>query len=153
MHDSPRYRKGSWTIVEARTVEQLLDASDLFDNPITSESAADSLARSDHHLLLALNSENQAIGFVSGVEMRHPDKPPEMFINELGVATDWRRKGIARELVCALANIARTNGAYSLWTATEPDNVAALATYRSVGALTDETAVMVAVDLRPDAAE
>lgn len=150
MHDSTHHSVSSWTIVEAKTVQQLLDASDLFDNPVTSEGASDSLECSGHHLLLALNSENKAVGFVSGVEMRHPDKQAEMFINELGVAIDWRKKGIARDLVRALADIARGNGIHSLWTATEPDNIAALATYRSLEAYTDETAVMVEIDLRPE---
>lgn len=149
--DPRQYRTSSWTIIEARTVQQLLDASDLFDNPITPQGAADSLARSGHHLLLALSPERKAIGFVSGVEMRHPDKQPELFINELGVAFNWRKKGIARELLRALADIARSNGIHSLWTATEPDNIAALATYRSAGARIDETAVMISVDLHPDA--
>lgn len=79
--------------------------------------------------------------------MRHPDKAPEMFINELGVAEAWRRRGVARDLLRALGDIARNRQIHTLWTATEPDNLAALATYRSLGAEADETAVMISIDL------
>lgn len=137
----------TWTVVEAKTPHDLLEATDLFDHDITPEGAADSLARPGHHVLLARASDGSAIGFISGVEMRHPDKACEMFINELGVTEAWRRQGVAHDLVRTLAQLARARGIAALWTATEPDNHAALATYRSHGATAHETAVMISIDL------
>lgn len=88
----------------------------------------------------------ETIGFVSGVEMPHPDKHAEMFVNELGVGLAWRRRGVARSLLSALGDIARLRGCAGLWTATEPVNEAALATYRSLGADADRIAVMIDID-------
>ena len=81
------------------------------------------------------------MGFVSGVEVTHPDKGTEMFLYELGVDEQYRRQGIARALVVALAGIAIDNGCYGMWVGTEHDNVAALATYRSAGAGPPEPSV------------
>lgn len=147
MPDPEAFPARPWTISEPRTPAQLLSAAELFDDPVTPASAADTLGRPGHHLLVALTHENEPIGFISAVAMRHPDKPPEMFINELGVAEAWRRRGVALDLLRALAEMARARGALELWTATEPDNLAALATYRAAGARTDGIAVMVSLDL------
>ncbi len=83
------------------------------------------------------------LGFVSGVETTHPDKGTEMFLYELGVAEDARRRGVGGALVDALATLARERGCYGMWTATEHDNAAALATYRGAGARTDASHVTV----------
>ena len=39
------------------------------------------------------------MGFVSGVEVTHPDKGTEMFLYELAVDEPFRRRGIGRALV------------------------------------------------------
>lgn len=148
--DDPTDLGARWTIVEATEPQELLEATALFDDDVTMEGAIDSLSRSGHHLLLALAADREPIGFISAVEMRHPDKQPEVFINELGVAEPWRRQGVARALLTALGDLARTQGVTTVWTATEPDNSAALAAYRSIGADTSETAVMISIDLTDD---
>jgi ribosomal protein S18 acetylase RimI-like enzyme len=57
-----------------------------------------------HLMLLAREGDGTAVGFVSEVATRHPDKEPEMFNYELGVDEPYRRRGIAAALLCALAN-------------------------------------------------
>ena len=66
---------------------------------------------------------------MSGVETTHPDKGTEMFLYELAVASEHRRRGIGPALVEALAALARERGCYGMWVGTEPGNAAALATY------------------------
>jgi ribosomal protein S18 acetylase RimI-like enzyme len=121
--------------------EQLvLDAAALFDSPPDREWTSRFLAEPRHHLLLAYVDEHVA-GFVSGVETTHPDKGTEMFLYELSVGEQFQRQGIGRALVTALADIAIGAGCYGMWVATEHDNVAALATYRSAGAEPPEPSV------------
>jgi ribosomal protein S18 acetylase RimI-like enzyme len=79
---------------------------------------------------------------ITGVEMTHPDKGTEMFLYELGVAAEHRRRGIGRNLVAGLAELARERGCYGMWVLTDRDNAAGLATYRAAGADEDEDAVM-----------
>ena len=71
---------------------------------------------------------------ISGVETTHPDKGTEMFVYELEVSPEARLRGVGTALVRALAEVARERGCYGMWVGTEPDNAAALATYRRAGA-------------------
>ena len=119
----------------------VLAGRELFDKPPTTEWAAGFLAREGHHLLFALSDDDEPIGFVSGVETMHPDKGTEMFLYELAVDEPFRRRGIGKALVSALAEIAVDAGCYGMWVGTDHDNVAALATYRSTGAEPPEPSV------------
>jgi ribosomal protein S18 acetylase RimI-like enzyme len=137
-----------WTVVEADDPQALVAASHLFDGPVPADGAAAFLAKPGHLALLALDADGTAVGFVTGVETCHPDKGTEMFVYELGVDEAARRRGVARALLDRLAAIARERGCYALWTGTEDDNVAALATYRSWGAELDDSTVSITLPLR-----
>src|SRR4051794_19978282 len=112
----------------------VLAARALFDHEPDPGATRRFLAEPTHHLLVAYGPSGAPAGFVSGVEMTHPDKGTEMFLYELGVDEPARRQGVGRALVAALAAIARERGCYDMWTATEPDNAAARATYARAGA-------------------
>ena len=103
----------------------------LFDHPVDPAQAAAFLADPGHLLILAFAGED-AVGFVSGTVLRHPDKPPSLFVNEVGVREAWQRRGIARRLMQQMMAMGRANGCEGLWLGTEPDNIAALALYRSL---------------------
>jgi ribosomal protein S18 acetylase RimI-like enzyme len=115
----------------------------LFDAPPTAEWTARFLRSEGHHLLVALE-DDEPIGFVSGVETTHPDKGTEMFLYELSVRGDRRRHGVGTALVVALAQLARERGCYGMWVATEPDDDAAVATYRAAGAAPAQASVTLA---------
>jgi len=107
-------------------------ASHLFDGPADPAATRRFLAEAGHHLLIAYQDDHPA-GFVSGVEVTHPDKGTEMFLYELGVDEVHRRAGVGRALVEALAALARRRGCYGMWVLTDEENPAALDTYRSAG--------------------
>jgi ribosomal protein S18 acetylase RimI-like enzyme len=90
------------------------------------------LADPNHHLLIAY-SDGAPAGFVSGVEVTHPDKGTEMFLYELAVDEAHRRQGIGTALVLALRDLAHDQGCYGMWVLTDADNAAAGATYRKSG--------------------
>jgi ribosomal protein S18 acetylase RimI-like enzyme len=112
--------------------ELVAAASHLFDRPARPEATADFLADGRHHLLVAYE-EWRPVGFVSGVEVTHPDKGTEMFLYELAVDEAYRRRGIGRELVEELGALARRAGCYGMWVVTDHDNEAARATYEGTG--------------------
>jgi ribosomal protein S18 acetylase RimI-like enzyme len=123
-------------------VERILAADALFDHPPRRDWAEDFLSRPGHHLMMA-SVEDVDAGFVSGVEITHPDKGVEMLLYELAVDERHRRRGIGRALTLALADLARQLGCRGMWVATEPDNEAAIATYRSAGASgPDQTVIL-----------
>jgi ribosomal protein S18 acetylase RimI-like enzyme len=122
--------------------EAILAAAELFDHEPTSEWTERFLGSEGHHLLLARGDDGRAIGFVSGVEMTHPDKGKEMFLYELAVHQDHRNRGVGRALVRALADVAREHACYGMWVLTDEDNAAALAAYRAAGGGDPEPSVM-----------
>ena len=120
----------------------VLDAAELFDHEPTPEWTERFLAEDGHHLLFALGAERQPIGFVSGVELTHPDKGIELFLYELGVHPDHRNRGVGRALVRALADLARDRGCYGMWVLTDAENPAAVAAYGAAGAGPGEPQLM-----------
>jgi ribosomal protein S18 acetylase RimI-like enzyme len=122
-------------------------AAELFDAAPIATATQRFLADPTHHLLVAYDNEDQPLGFVTGVEVTHPDKGTEMFIYELAVDPDARRRGVGRSLVEALGDVARANGCYGMWVLADDDNDAALATYRAAGGRPTSRPVMIDWDL------
>jgi len=111
----------------------LLDrlAPDVFDEPILTESLRAFLADPRHLMLLAV-AGGVVIGKASGTELFHPDKPAQLFINEVDVTPEWRRRGVGRALVSALVARARARGCSYAWLGTGRDNAAGNACFGSV---------------------
>jgi aminoglycoside 6'-N-acetyltransferase I len=90
----------------------------------------------------------------SGVHYLHPDKAPQLFINEVAVAATQAGQGIGRKLVSTLVEHGRTVGADEAWVLTSPTNEAAKRMYRAAGAISDEELnvmfTYLALDLRRD---
>ncbi len=117
--------------VEQQEVERVVAASFLFDKPVTNITAKRFLDAGGHHLLLAYKGE-QSVGFVTGVEMTHPDKSKELFLYELEVDAAHRQQGIATQLVSALKELAGELGCRGMWVLA--GNEIAEKTYMKTGA-------------------
>ena len=113
-------------------VDTIEAASYLFDDDVDRDWTEKFLRQPNHHLCIAY-IDDEAVGFVSGVEITHPDKGTEMLMYELGVDDQYRRRGIGRSLVVALRDLARTRGCSGVWVAVDDDNEPAIAMYRSLG--------------------
>ena len=121
-------------------------AGHLFDEAPDRAATERFLGSPTHHLLMAFGDDEHVLGMVTGVETTHPDKGTEMFLYELGVDEQARGRGVATALVEALAALARGRGCYGMWVGTEPDNAAAIATYRRAGAQEPEPFVTLTWD-------
>ena len=106
-------------------------AEGVFDRPIRAEWLERLLADPRQHLVVAVE-EDTTIGMASAIHYLHPDKPPELWINEIGVAVTHRRKGLGRRLIEALLRRGTELGCASAWVITDRDNPAAEALYRSL---------------------
>jgi ribosomal protein S18 acetylase RimI-like enzyme len=104
----------------------------LFDDPVDAVQAADFLADPMHEIMLAYDGD-LAVGMVTGTVVLHPDRPPSMFVNELGTREGWIRRGIARDLTERFFDLARARGCEGIWLGTEPDNLPALGLCRRLG--------------------
>ena len=106
-------------------------APDVFDGPIDATQLAAFVADPRHLMILAVEDET-VVGMASAVEYLHPDKTPQIWINEVGVTPGHRRRGIGRRLVELVLETARARGCSGAWLGTEPDNVAARRCYDGV---------------------
>ena len=126
----------------------------MFDEPVDARWSAEFLRDPRHHLAVALDEEDggdapRVVGMASGVHYVHPDKAPQLWINEVGVAPSHHGRGIGTRLVRALLDHARTLGCTEAWVLTSPTNAAARRMYASAGGEeADEAPVMVEFDLR-----
>jgi ribosomal protein S18 acetylase RimI-like enzyme len=115
-------------------------AADVFDAPIDAARLAAYLAEPGHHMLVALHG-GEVVAQVAAVIHRHPDKPTELYIDEVGVTPARQRQGIARRMVAEMFALGKALGCEEAWVGTESDNAAACALYESHGA-TGEPFVM-----------
>ena len=110
---------------------------DAFDDRVLPDETRRFLEDERHHLLLGYVDDRPA-GFLSAVEVFHPDKRGELFLNEVGVMEGARRRGVARALVDELKRIGHERGCASMWVLTDEDNAAAMRLYRSTGGVWDD---------------
>ncbi|MCY1055910.1 GNAT family N-acetyltransferase [Nannocystis sp. SCPEA4] len=113
----------------------LLDrvAADVFDDPIVPARAREFLADAHHHLVVAVE-DGLVVGMVSAVDYLHPDKAePELWINEVGVASSHRGQGLGQVLLRATLALGQQLGCRVAWVATERSNTPAMRLYAAVG--------------------
>jgi aminoglycoside 6'-N-acetyltransferase I len=113
-------------------------APDVFDEPIHSRRLNDYLRAPGHMMVLAFEGD-LVVGQCAGVLHRHPDKPAELYIDEVGTASTHLRRGIARMMMDELFAWGRELGCEEAWLGTETDNEAAKALYRRYRPKEDET--------------
>jgi ribosomal protein S18 acetylase RimI-like enzyme len=129
---------------EAAALDNVAD--DVFDDDVDPAIAAEFLADPRHHLAVAIDGET-VVGMASAVHYVHPDKPTELWINEVGVATTHHRRGIGRRLVGELLAHGRELGCRQAWVLTDEDNPAARGLYAAAGGAETTGVVMVEFDL------
>jgi ribosomal protein S18 acetylase RimI-like enzyme len=126
-------------------------APDVFDEDVDARWTAEFFADSRHHLAVALDGDT-VVGIASGVHYVHPDKPPELFVNEVGVAPTHQGQGIGRQLMQALLARGRELGCREAWVLTDYTNAAARRLYASVGGVdAPEPTLMVSFRLAREA--
>ena len=120
-------------------------SADVFDNPVDTRWSAEFLADPRHHLAVAVDDESgQMVGMASGVHYVHPDKPPELWVNEVGVAPPYQGRGVGRRMLATLLAHARTLGCREAWVLTSYGNTAARHMYAAAGGVEeDEAALMI----------
>ena len=107
-------------------------APGVFDNEVDPTLVREFLDDQRHHLVVALSDE-WVVGMASAVHYMHPDKPAELWINEIGVAEAYRGQGIGRRLLHALLARGSEVGCRSAWVLTEESNDGAIGLYEGVG--------------------
>lgn len=111
-------------------------AEGLFDNPVDAKLTREFLEDLRHHIAVAID-DGKVVAFASGVHYVHPDKPPELWVNEVGVAPTHQRRGLGKAVLQALFAEGRAHNCTAAWVLTHRSNPDAMALYTSVGGAED----------------
>jgi GNAT superfamily N-acetyltransferase len=108
----------------------------LFDEGVAWDAAHGAAFLADPATVFLLAEvEGVPAGFLYGYRLaRFDGRGAEAMLHEVGVDDAWRRRGIARALVAAFDDWARSVGAAESWLLTEADNAPARALYRATRA-------------------
>ena len=120
-------------------------ADGVFDHPVDPALTEEFLCDPRHHLAVALSAD-LVVGIASAVHYVHPDKPAELWVNEVGVAPRFRRQGLGKRLLQSLLAHGKASGCSEAWLGTERSNAAARRLYAAVGGK-EETMVYVTFPL------
>lgn len=115
-------------------------ANDLFDEPADLGAVRDYLADERNVFWIAYEGD-APVGFLRGTGLGQlTSARRQMFLYEVAVAPSHQRKGVGTELVHALLRYCRDRGFEEVFVFTDPANEAAVALYRSTGAVTETPA-------------
>ena len=123
-------------ILQSQDIDVLSNvAQGVFDDLIDTARTREYLADQRHHLVVAMD-DDLVVGFLSALDYVHPDKPrPELWINEIGVASAHRGRGIGKDLLRELLELGARLGCTEAWVTTERSNTAATRLYSALGGL------------------
>jgi aminoglycoside 6'-N-acetyltransferase I len=131
---------GGWMSIEFRILgpndEAVLSrvAPGVFDHDVDPALSREFLHDTRHHLAVAVE-DGTIVGFASAVHYVHPDKPVELWINEVGVAPSHQRQGLGRRLLQTMFAYGRELGCREAWVLTSPANGAAIRLYEAAGGI------------------
>ena len=108
-------------------------ADEVFDEPVDPRRLTAYLSEPGHFMIVA-TAGDQVVGQCAAVIHRHPDKPTELYIDEVGVAPGFKRQGIARRLLDEMFALGKAFGCEEAWVGTEHDNHPARGLYEFRGA-------------------
>lgn len=111
-------------------------ANGVFDHDREPDLTNEFLHDGRHHLVVAID-DGIIVGFVSGVHYIHPDKPAELWINEVGVAPSHQRRGIGRHMLRTMFQVGVQLGCHQAWVLTNRSNMSAMRLYGSLEGIED----------------
>jgi ribosomal protein S18 acetylase RimI-like enzyme len=122
-----------YRLISSKDARLLASPADgVFDHDVRPELCSQFLSDPRHHMAVAVE-DSTLVGFASAVNYIHPDKPDELWINEVSVAEPYRRKGVAEALLRLLLQRGRELGCTEAWVLTDESNVPANRLYSELG--------------------
>lgn len=114
------------TLSNAHLLARVADG--VFDHAIDPARLKTYLANPLNWMCLAVH-DGLVVGMCMAVVHLHPDKPTELFLDEIGTGDDWRRQGIAQQLMQMVFDRCDAEGIDEIWLGTETDNLPARGLY------------------------
>jgi len=128
-------------IERARAVPaDLLDRiNELFPDHAWEATSAARFCADDANVLLVAYSGDTPCGLLIAYRLQCLDaRRAQLFIDEVDVSEDYRRRGIGRAMMVSIIQIAREMGVGEAWVQTHAANIPALGLYRAVGGVRED---------------
>jgi ribosomal protein S18 acetylase RimI-like enzyme len=81
------------------------------------------------HIMIVARVDEVVVGQLAAIVHHHPDRPPDLYIDDLAVTPALRRQGIAQRLLDDAMALGTQLGCAQAWIVTETDNPPARALY------------------------
>lgn len=98
-------------------------APDVFDRPVQPDLLSAFLRDPRHHMIYALSGRT-LVGFVSAVHYLHPDKPAQLWINQISVTPMMQRQKIGSRLIRRLLDHGAVLDCTEAWALAETERTA-----------------------------
>lgn len=105
--------------------------------------------RNPANYLLVGEAGGRIVGFLTAYRLERADREAcQMFVYEVGVAEEWRRRGVGTALLREIVALARAEGMFEAFVLTSRGNAPARGLYaRTGGTVEDDSAVVVTYPL------
>ncbi|MGJ8537799.1 MAG: GNAT family N-acetyltransferase [Parasphingopyxis sp.] len=100
----------------------------VYEAPIRADFLEACLANPNQFLIVAV-ADGAVVGKAQAYIFHFPEKPAEIYIEEIDVAKKWRRQGVATGLMEAVGAEGKKRGIAEYWLITEKGNKGARALY------------------------
>lgn len=107
-------------------------AEGVFDAPPSTDHL-NKLALMPGHALFLARGGGVIVGQLLAMVQFQADRPPQLYIDNLGVAPPFKRQGVAKALFEAAMTWGRDSGCDTVWLATDVGNAEARGFYTSMG--------------------
>ena len=117
---------------------EAFDDVDAYGRAVPSDAYLRSLLAKPHFIVLVAREGDEVIGGLAAYELeKFEQERREMYIYDLAVSAQHRRKGVATRLINELRRIAAHRGAYVIFVQADRGDTAAIALYESLGTKED----------------
>jgi aminoglycoside 3-N-acetyltransferase I len=105
-----------------------------YQDAVPSDAYLQSLLAKPHFIVLVAMHSGQVVGGLAAYELEKFERERrEIYIYDLAVAEEHRRKGVATNLIRELRRIAKTRNAYMIFVQADPQDEPAIRLYESFG--------------------
>ena len=121
-----------------RVFGEAFEEPDTYQSAVPSEGYLRALLGKQHFIaLVALNGDTVVGGLVAYELQKFEQERKELYIYDLAVSAEHRRKGIATNLIRALQRVAKERGVYVIFVQADPGDTPAIRLYESLGVRED----------------
>ena len=130
-----------------RVFGEAFNEIDTYQSSVPSDEYLKELLSKPHIIILVALNDSEVVGGLAAYELdKFEQERREIYIYDLAVSANHRRKGIGRGLINELRFLARERKAYLVFVQAEPDNIPAVRLYESLGSKEDAQSFDIAVD-------